>query len=104
MSHLNEEQLVLYYYGESAAGAVEEHLGECDACRGAYHTLQRVLNSVDSLPVPERGADYEARVWRELSTKLPRRRSFALRWFTWKPLAVATRAVFPAVIANTRVL
>ncbi len=89
MNHLSEEQLVLYYYGESGTAEVEEHIGECESCRGAYHTLQRVLNSVDSLPVPERGADYEARVWRKLSTQLPRKRSFTMRWFTWKPLAAA---------------
>ena len=88
MKHLNEEELVLYYYGESGAGEAEQHLGECESCRVTYHTLQRVLNSVDSLPVPERAADYEAQVWKTLSTKLPRR-SFAIRWLQWKPLAVA---------------
>src|SRR5580698_1488685 len=43
MNHLNEEQLVLYYYGEETAG-VEDHLGECESCREGYHALQRVLN------------------------------------------------------------
>lgn len=70
MKHLNEEQLVLYYYGEETAD-VEDHLGECEACREGYHALQRVLNSVDSLPVPERGADYEAQVWRSVERGLP---------------------------------
>lgn len=90
MNHINEEQLVLYYYGETRETAgVEEHLGTCESCRGAYHTLQRVLNSVDSFPVPERGPDYEARVWSALERQLPRRRTFAARWLSWKPLAVA---------------
>ena len=74
--HLNEEQFVLYYYGEDASGTqqgVEEHLGECETCRTAYQTLQRVLNSVDSLPVPERGAEYEGQVWSEVERQLPRR-------------------------------
>lgn len=95
MNHLNEEQLVLYYYGEAAeTKGVEEHLGGCESCRVSYQTLQRVLNSVDSFPVPERGADYEARVWQALERQLPRRRSFASRWLTWKPLAaVASMAV-----------
>ena len=38
MNHLNEEQLVLYYYGERSAKA-EEHLGACESCRAAYQTL-----------------------------------------------------------------
>ena len=95
MNHLNEEQLVLYYYGEEAASA-EEHLGACESCRDAYHTLQRVLNSVDSLPVPERGADYEARVWREVAQRLPRRSPF--RWLAWRPL-LAAAAMAGLVIA-----
>ena len=88
MSHLSEEELVLYYYGESAAGSVEEHLGSCEVCRESYHALQRVLNSVDSLPVPERASDYEARVWGAIEKELPGR-SFGSRWFGWKPLMVA---------------
>jgi hypothetical protein len=88
MNHLKEEQLVLYYYGEETS-SVEDHLGECESCRESYHALQRVLNSVDSLPVPERGADYEAQVWRALERALPRKRSFAARWLTWKPLMAA---------------
>lgn len=88
MNHPNEEQLVLYYYGETESAGVEDHLAACDSCRDTYHTLQRVLNSVDSLPVPERPADYEAQVWRAVERHLPRRRS-PLQWFTWRPLAVA---------------
>jgi hypothetical protein len=98
MNHLNEEQLVLYYYGEGGISEIEEHLGGCESCRGAYHSLQRVLNSVDSLPIPERAADYEAQVWRRLQTQLPRRRSFGLKWLTWRPLAVAA-AMATLVIA-----
>jgi hypothetical protein len=83
MNHLSEEQLVLHYYGETA----EEHLETCDLCRAAYQNLQRVLNSVDSLPVPERGADYENHVWNKLEPHLGKSRP--ARWFGWKPLAIA---------------
>ncbi len=86
MKHATEEQLVLYYYGEQA-DEIQRHLESCEACRGSYQALQRVLNSVDSFPVPERGADYETRVWREVERRLPRRR--ALAWLAWKPLAAA---------------
>ena len=55
MTHINEEQLVLYYYGENAVGpAVERHLAECAACRSEYQNLQLVLNTVDSAPAPDR--------------------------------------------------
>ena len=59
MNHLNEEQLILLYYGEEGdALAVGRHLEECGDCRSLYGSLQRVLNVVDGLPVPDRGADY----------------------------------------------
>src|SRR5436305_646123 len=94
MNHLTEEQLILHYYGESAdAGdgdslATEQHLESCPECRGMYGSLQRVLNVVDSLPVPERAADYGAQVWKRIEHQIPagRRRLFALpsawRWVT----------------------
>jgi len=71
MAHLTEQQLVLHYYGDSEyAAAVEAHLTGCLACREEYASLQRLLNSVDGLPVPERGAGYGERVWLKVSGEL----------------------------------
>jgi len=97
MNHINEEQLVLYYYGEESEG-IEQHLGGCEECRTAYHTLQRVLNSVDSLAVPERGEDYEARVWKSIEGHVGKKRTIS-RWFSWRPLAVAAAMVAMLVVA-----
>ena len=78
-SHLTEEQLVLHYYGEQENSLESErHLEECEECRAVYSSLQRVLNVVESDPIPERGADYGAEVWRRIESKLPSRR---WRWF-----------------------
>jgi hypothetical protein len=83
MNHLTEEQLVLHYYGEeSDTLAAEQHLEECGECRTLYGSLQRVLNVVDSLPVPERGAEYGAQVWNRLEPRLGARR----RWFQFPVL------------------
>ena len=71
MAHLTEEQLVLHYYGDSEhAAAVDGHLSECLACREQYAALQRLLNTVDGVPVPERGAEYGERVWLKVSGEL----------------------------------
>jgi len=90
MNHLTEEQLILHYYGESDdnAGAVdtlatEQHLEECRECRGVYNSLQRVLNVVDGLPVPEQSAEYGAQVWQRIEHKLGARRRF------WKTFPAA---------------
>ena len=70
MNHLNEEQLILHYYGEEGddSSTAEQHLEECGECRALYASLQRVLNVVDSLPVPERGAEYGAQVWQRIES------------------------------------
>jgi hypothetical protein len=82
MNHLSEEQLILHYYGEPGdAVETEQHLDQCGDCRALYGSLQRLLNTMDSLPVPERDAEYAARVWQKIEHSLaPRRRS----WF-WAP-------------------
>jgi hypothetical protein len=85
MSHPTEEQFVLYYYGEG--GEIEDHIHGCDECRASYQALQRVLNSVDSFPVPERAPDYENRVWTAIEGRIEKRS----RWwsFGWRPVLVA---------------
>jgi hypothetical protein len=85
MNHPTEEQFVLYYYGEGAE--IQDHIGGCEQCRASYQALQRVLNSVDSFPVPERAPDYENRVWSAIEGRIGKRS----RWwsFGWRPLVVA---------------
>jgi hypothetical protein len=90
MNHLTEEQLILHYYGEEGdALPVEVHLDECDSCRSLYGSLQRVLNVVDSMPVPERGEEYGAEVWRRIESRIPHRRRFGFGLMPWRWAAVA---------------
>ena len=87
MNHLSEEQLVLFYYGESEeAGGVEEHLAGCEACRADFRALQLVLNSVNGAPVPERGAEYGDQVWQHIGGQLgARKRRSVFTWWIWAP-------------------
>jgi hypothetical protein len=74
--HLNEEQLVLYHYGEeqyrepAERRAVAGHLAACANCRASYEALQRVLAAVETLPVPERAEGYSGEVWLRLRPRL----------------------------------
>jgi hypothetical protein len=77
MNHLSEEQLILHYYGEEGdALAAERHLDQCEECRSFYASLQRVLNIVDTLPVPARGPEYGAAVWQHIAPRVPVRRGW----------------------------
>jgi len=90
MSHISEEQFVLFYYGESAESrSIESHLADCEACRSEFRSLQLVLNTVNSAPVPERGAGYGAEVWRRIEKRVPRRTHRSLRWYIWAPAMAA---------------
>src|SRR5262249_23646429 len=88
MSHLTEEELILHYYGEEGDTlATEQHLEECGHCRTVFGSLQRVLNVVDSMPLPERGREYGAEGWRRIEPALakPRRWSWSLPTLpTWR--------------------
>ena len=105
MNHLSEEQLILHYYGEEGDSetradslAAEQHLDGCLECRAIYSSLQRVLNVVDSLPVPEPGPEYGAQVWARIEQRLPRRRRLALPVFAWR-WAVAGAAFAGLIVA-----
>ncbi len=77
MNHLDPEQLILLYYGESEDPAsTEAHLSGCAACRTEYQNFQLVLNTVDAAPSPVRPADYGAQVWQRLAPVIGARRSW----------------------------
>lgn len=73
--HLNHDDLVLHYYGETPAGErrrVGDHLAACDACTGEYAALRATLALVDEAPVEEPGPAFEREVWARLQPHLTR--------------------------------
>ena len=86
MNHLNEEDLVLQYYGEPAIEGAA-HLAECESCSGRFRELQRVLNALDDCVVPERGADYGAQVWARVGPRLAGRPAAVANWRLWGAVA-----------------
>lgn len=72
MKHLNEEELLEHYYGESESPAtVSEHLHECGECARNYAVLERDLAEIEPLPVPARDAAYSEQVWQSIRGSLP---------------------------------
>src|SRR5579863_8470797 len=74
MTHLSEEQLVLFHYGEADEAndrrTLEQHLASCDVCRSRYEDLDRALALFEDLPIPDRPADYGQTVWMRLRPRL----------------------------------
>lgn len=95
MKHLNEEDLILHYYGEGAAEA-GEHLETCEACRVSFESLALVLRAMDKLEAPEPLEGYENRLWNKLGPDLrdtrPQGWSRRVLWLTPRRL-VATAAL-----------
>jgi hypothetical protein len=107
MNHLSEEELILHYYGEEG-GPLEagRHMEECAECRALYASLQSALDSVDGAPVPERGADYGALVWRRIEGRLesrPRRWLWSYPW-RWAAAGVAFAGLLAAAFMAGRFL
>jgi hypothetical protein len=89
--HPSEEDLVLFFYGESdAAGDLAAHLESCEACRASLAALQRTLGVVDRHRVPDRDAAYGGEVWARVQAELDRPASGGwLAWFRARRLVLA---------------
>jgi hypothetical protein len=72
MGHYQEDELILYYYGEGRKRPdIERHLDECGACAAAYREIAGTLAMVVEPPLPERGDQYGLEVWQRIRHKLP---------------------------------
>ncbi len=72
MKHIDEEQLMLYYYGEATEPKpIAAHLGTCDACRAEYEALCASLAMLESWKAPDPCQDYEVKLWKKLQDGMP---------------------------------
>ena len=94
MKHLNEDELVLRYYGEGDDAAVKQHLEACEACRANLESLARVLDAMDGLEAPEPLENYGSQVWQRIAPQLAQTRE---RW--WMGWLVPRRLVAAAAMA-----
>jgi hypothetical protein len=94
MTHLSEEDLILIYYNEPAADALQRaHLAGCQECRNAAEGLALVLNTCNEWQAPEPGPELERSVWARLAPALVEApRPHAARW-RWLAAACAVAAV-----------
>lgn len=101
MKHMTEEELIAYREGEaSQRTTIAEHLAVCQECRVELERIDAVLAALDTLPVPDPGADYGRRVWQQIAPRLPEKRERGWRvLFQPRPLAVMGAVVVLIVAA-----
>jgi len=95
--HLNEDDLVLHYYGEldgAESARARQHLGTCAECRHVHAKLQRVLAAVDTMPEPVLPDGYERTVWARLQPQL----DSPAGWRAWLSFSPARLAWVAAVL------
>ena len=93
--HLNEDDLVLHYYGEMPSadeGRATTHLAGCSDCQQNYAKLQRVMAFVDSAPAVDAPAGFERMAWARLEPALASSRRSAWQWFVFSPATLALAA------------
>lgn len=87
MTHLDQEQLTLAYYGEVDAESVR-HLDRCPECKLQFNRIKASLDSFPEYPAPERADSYGKDVWLRLLPQLPLK-SPRRPWLSWWTMAPA---------------
>jgi anti-sigma factor RsiW len=71
MKHMTEEELIAYREGVAEQRSmISEHLAACKECLQEMERIEAVLAALDSLPVPDPGADYGRQVWKGIAPRL----------------------------------
>ena len=101
MKHMTEEELIAYREGVAEQrGVIADHLAACEECRGELERIEAVLAALDSLPVPDPGADYGRQVWQQIAPLLPEKpERWWQVWFQPRRLAAAGAAFTLIVVA-----
>ncbi len=103
--HPSPDDLVLYHYGEADhPAALETHLAGCAACQAALDGLRATLSAVRAEEPPERGADYGARVWERVQTRLALSGTGGGRWPGWARGLAPRRLLFTGALAASLLL
>ena len=101
MKHLEDDDLILYLYGEAEdPEAMRRQIEDSEELRARCETLRQVLAAVDddALPVPERGEGYGAEVWARIEPRLAQEKQARLIPFPSRPLRQAAAWAAAALV------
>ncbi len=104
MKHLEDDDLILYLYGEAEdPEAMRRQIEESEELRARCRTLRQVLAAVDddAMPVPERGEGYGAEVWARIQPRLAQEKRGQLIPFPSRPWRQAAGWAAAALVLLT---
>ena len=88
MKSLQDEDLILYYYGEVPEGSeIESQLKGSPELQERYRAVCRLLDAVGEQTVPERHAAYGSRIWHRIAPQIESESRIAKRWTRWQMLS-----------------
>jgi len=101
MKHMTEEELIAYREGVAEQRTViSDHLALCEECRHELERIEAVLAALNTLAVPDPGADYGRQVWKEIAPRLAEKPGRWWQvWFEPRRLAAAGGVVALIVAA-----
>jgi len=101
MKHMTEEELIAYREGVAEQQAsMSEHLAACQECRSELERIEAVLAALDTLSVPDPGADYGRQVWMPIAPRLAEKSARWWQiWFEPRRLAAAGGVVVLILVA-----
>jgi hypothetical protein len=105
MKHLDEADLLLYYYRDGGkVQESEQHLKSCADCRGRFEELSTLLQMVVPPVAPKRSEEYGTEVWNRIRASLSEKGSSRRWWIVsprWAPaLAIAALVIVAFVLGR----
>jgi hypothetical protein len=108
VTHYEEDDLILYYYGDPSTSLrargrqaeIERHLDECSSCAATYRAIAATLGMVPASEPPERGDQYGLEVWQRIRYRLPEQDApWWVTWLRWDRLVLVSAAAVLMIAA-----
>jgi hypothetical protein len=101
MKHKTEEELFAYREGEmKGRESIAAHLTGCAECRAELERIEEVFQALSTMPVPDPGEEYSAKVWRQILDRLPDKRThWWAGWFAPRRLVALGTAAALLIVA-----
>src|SRR6185437_17083858 len=100
IKHLSDEELIELYYG-GAWQTASAHLQACRVCAAQYAELKQSLDTINTIEVPQKNAQYGEQVWGTLLPRLIPYEKEVSGWREWAQWRAITLSLGCAMLVAT---